>query len=66
VHSYQSSRKPPTVIDTLVLEMYPNFVDTINRMKPVLTWEDFKKTTIARVSTSKRVLEEFWVCVTCT
>ncbi|KAG0514051.1 hypothetical protein BDA96_10G156300 [Sorghum bicolor] len=40
--------------------MYPNFVDTINRMKPVLTWEDFKKTTIARVSTSKRVLEEFW------
>jgi hypothetical protein len=45
--------------------MYPDFVDTPNGMKPVLTWEDFKKTTITGVSTDKKVLEEFWVCVTC-
>jgi len=45
--------------------MYLDFVDTINGLKPVLTWEDFKKTTIAGVSTDKRVLEEFWVCATC-
>jgi len=45
--------------------MYPDFVDTINGMKPVLTWEYFKKTAIAGVSTNKRVLEEFWVCATC-
>ena len=65
MHPCQSSRKPPTVIGTLVREMYPDFVDTINGLKPVLTWEDFKKTTIAGVSTDKRVLEEFWVCATC-
>jgi hypothetical protein len=39
--------------------MYPDFVDTINGIKPVLTWEDFKTTTIVGVSTDKRVLEEF-------
>ncbi|WVZ63336.1 hypothetical protein U9M48_012976 [Paspalum notatum var. saurae] len=40
--------------------MYPDVVDTINGMKPVLSWEDFKKTSTNGISNDKRVLAEFW------
>jgi hypothetical protein len=64
VHPYQGSRKPPTVIGALVREMYPDVVDTVNGLKPVLTWEDFKRTSTCGVSNDRRVVEEFWVCFT--
>jgi hypothetical protein len=44
--------------------MYPDVVDTVNGLKPVLTWEDFKRTSTCGVSNDRRVVEEFWVCFT--
>lgn len=65
VHPYKGSRKPPTVIGALVREMYPDFVKSANGMEPVLTWEDFKRTSTCGESNDRRVVAEFWVCFTC-
>ncbi|XP_039827584.1 uncharacterized protein LOC120689362 [Panicum virgatum] len=60
VHPYEGSRKPPTVIGALVREMYPDVVDTINGLKPVLTCEDFKRTSTNGIRNDIRVVGEFW------
>ena len=62
VHPYRGSRKPPTVMGALVHEMYPDFVETKNGKRPVLSWEDYKRTSTHNVPDDRRVVLEFWVC----
>lgn len=61
MHPYQGSRKPPTVIGALVREMFPDVVETANGPRPVLKWEDFKRTYTRGIPNDRRVVEEFWV-----
>ena len=46
----------------LVREMYPDFVETENGKWPVLSWEDYKRTSAHNVPDDRRVMSEFWVC----
>ena len=47
----------------LVHEMYPDFVETGNGKRPVLSWEDYKRTSAHNVPDDRRVVSEFWVCL---
>ncbi|KAL6840317.1 hypothetical protein ACP4OV_030127 [Aristida adscensionis] len=60
VHPYKGSRKPSTVMGALVREMHPDFVDTANGKRPVLTWEDYKRTSTCGQRNDRRVIGEFW------
>jgi hypothetical protein len=60
----KGSRVPATVMGALIREMYPNVLQNANGPRPVLTWDDFKKTTTRGVPDDQRVVSDFGVCFT--